>query len=174
MNKLKYQLEHSTHLSENSCIISVVVMGVLSIAYVALLIRLTLSESGVYTSNAVRAMLMLYFTIITILPFAIILKIIQLTIEILCSQDAYMIHLWIPKQDSQNLKISKSSIIANILSNKYKFTGYVHNHIKNTDECKTLISIPITEDEFDIIAKYIEDYENQKHAYMNPTIILEN
>ena len=38
MNKLKYQLEHSTHLSENSCIISVVVMGVLNIAYVALLI----------------------------------------------------------------------------------------------------------------------------------------
>lgn len=85
-----------------------------------------------------------------------------------------MIHLWIPKQDSQNLRISKSSVIANILSNKYKFTGYVHNHIKNTDECKTLISIPITEDEFDIIAKYIEDYENQKYAYMNPNIILEN
>lgn len=174
MNKLKYQLEHSAHLSENSCIISVVVMGVLSIAYVALLIWLTSSKSGVYTSNIVRSMLMLYFTIITILPFAITLKIIQLTIEILCIQDAYMIHLWISKQDSQNLRISKSSVIANILSNKYKFTGYVHNHIKNTDECKTLISIPITYDEFDIIAKYIEDYENQKHAYMNPTIILED
>lgn len=174
MNKLKYQLEHSTHLSKNSCIISVVVMDVLSIAYVALLIWLTSSKSGVYTSNIVRAMLMLYFTIITILPFAITLKIIQLTIEILCIQDAYMIHLWTPKQDSQNLSVSKSSIITNILSDKYEFIGCVHNHIKNADECKTLISIPITCDEFDIIAKYIEDYENQKYAYMNPNIILED
>lgn len=169
MKKLKYQLEHSTRTSKTGWKIIIFTFTILSIAFVTFI---TLASSKVESPN-VQGALMVCYTFATIPPFALTLRMTQYTIEMICIQHTYIIHLWAPKQNSQSLTISKSSVITDILSDNYEFAGYAYEHIENTNEYKTLISIPITSDEFDKIYEHIKDCENQKRRYMNPDITVD-
>lgn len=111
-------------------------------------------------------------TAIYLLPTIIIYIVIHMISEI-CSEQSYKIRILTSTQKSETLHISKSSIIADILSDKYEFSGCIHEHTPNTNKSKTLIRIPITKEEFNKILEHINTYENYEQQCMNPDIIVD-
>ena len=91
----------------------------------------------------------------------------------ICSEQTYKIRILTSTQKSETLHISKSSIIEDILSDKYAFAGYIHEHTPNTNKSKTLIRIPITKEEFNEISEHINTCENYEQQCMNPDIIVD-
>lgn len=112
-------------------------------------------------------------TTVYLLPTIIIYIVIHIISEIY-SKQSYKIRILTSTQKSETLRISKSSIIADILSDKYEFAGYVHEHTPNTNKNKTLIRIPITKEEFNEISEHINTCKNHEQLCMNPDIIADS
>ena len=74
----------SISVSKNGKIITIVVFAILSVSYFALIVWLSSSKMGSSKSPATMAMLMSGYILYTILPFAMILRIVQYIIELIC------------------------------------------------------------------------------------------
>lgn len=83
------------------------------------------------------------------------------------------LYLWTHRQNSEHFTVSKSEILANILSNDCHFAGYVYRPISNENIHKTCIKVPITDKEYEKIIAYLEDDEKHEKKCMNPDVTVE-
>ena len=82
------------------------------------------------------------------------------------------LYLWTAQQNSEHFTISKSEILANILSNDCHFAGYVYCPINNKNIHKTCIKVPLTNEEYKKIIAYLEDDEKHEEKCMNPDVTI--
>lgn len=82
------------------------------------------------------------------------------------------LYLWTHRQNSEHFTVSKSEILANILSNNCHFAGYVYMPINNEDIHKTCIKVPLTNEEYEKIIAYLDDDEKHEEKCMNPDVTI--
>ena len=83
------------------------------------------------------------------------------------------LYLWTHRQNSEHFTVSKSEILANILSNDCHFAGYVYMPINNENIHKTCIKVPLTNKEYEKIIAYLESDEKHEEKGMNPDVTVE-
>lgn len=84
-----------------------------------------------------------------------------------------LLYLWTAQQNSKHFTVSKSEILANILSNNCHFVGYVYTPINNENIHKTCINVPLTNEEYEKIIAHLNDDEKHKEKCMNPDVTIE-
>lgn len=82
------------------------------------------------------------------------------------------LYLWTHQQNSEHFTVSKSEILANILSNDCHFAGYVYRPINNENIHKTCIKVPLTDKEYEKIIAYLDDGKKHEEKCMNPDVTI--
>ena len=82
------------------------------------------------------------------------------------------LYLWTARQNSEHFTISKSEILANILSDNCHFAGYVYRPINNENIHKTCIKIPLTNIEYDKIFAHLRNNREHEEKCMNPDVTI--
>ena len=83
------------------------------------------------------------------------------------------LYLWAHNQNSEHITISKSEVMKNILSNDYKFIGFIFAPIENKRISKICIKIPLTNKKYEKIIMYLDSDKKREEKCMNPDITIE-
>lgn len=92
---------------------------------------------------------------------------------IIIAEPKRCLYIWMQNQNLEKVSISKSELFANILYDNCKFIGYVYRPIENNYIFKSCIKVPLTNEEYNKIAEYLEQDKNHEEKCMNPDVTIE-